>query len=123
MTIKPLFDLVLLERPRAERIGSILIPRDAQKRHATLRCRVVEKGPTASESIPIGASVIIGIHTGTWINADGRPVADMSTAEYFICQDTDILAVVEDEHEPDRGTTGGTVAGSSRAFADFKSIA
>ncbi len=104
--IKPLFDLVLLERAKAEKIGSIIVPRDMQKRHATLRCRVVAKGPNADESVPIGAWVLIGIHTGTWINADGRPVADQSTAEFFICQDRDVLAVVGEEEVDDRRDAG-----------------
>lgn len=99
MSIRPLFDLVLLERPKAERIGSIIVPRDAQKRHATLRCKVLAKGPNADASIPVDAQVLIGIHTGTWVNADGRPVADHTTAEYFICQDKDILAVVDEESQ------------------------
>lgn len=100
--IKPLFDLVLLERPKAEKIGHLLIPKDLQKRHATLRCRVVAKGPYADESIIIGSNVLIGIHTGTWINADGRPVASESAAEFFICQDKDVLAIVDDEEHDDR---------------------
>jgi co-chaperonin GroES (HSP10) len=120
--IKPLFDLVLLERQKAERIGSIMVPRDMQKRHATLRCKVLAKGPNADESIPIGAEVLLGVHTGTWINANGRPVADEATAEFFMCQDKDILAVVEEDNA-DRGTDAGSSGGTVRALADFKSIA
>lgn len=108
--LRPLFARVLLQRQKAEKIGSILLPSDAAKKHATLRCEVLAVGPTADESIRVGDQVIIGVHTGTWINANGRPVADAQTAEYFICQDEDILAVVEDASDGRAGHDAGSAA-------------
>lgn len=94
MILKPLFARVLLERQKADKVGSIFVPAEAAKRHATLRCRVLACGPEADSSIQPDMEVIIGLHTGTWINADGRPIASPDTAEYFIVQDEDILCVV-----------------------------
>lgn len=96
MTIKPLFARVLLEREKKIKEGSILIPDEAQKRHATTRCRVVATGPTCDSSIEIGQSVLIGRHSGDWINADGKPIASSEDREFYIAMDEDILAVVDD---------------------------
>ena len=115
--IKPLYDLVLLQRPKAEKIGSILVPKDVQKRHATLRCRVIDKGPTASDEIAIGDNVLIAVHTGTWINSDGKPVADENSVELFICKDTDILAVIMEKTE-DVGRSDSEHRTSIRALLD-----
>lgn len=93
-TLKPLFDRVLLEREKAEKVGSILMPDEAQKRHATLRCRVVAVGPTADDSIQVGRTVLIGQHSGAWLNASGKPNTTTTDGDYFIVTDVDILCEV-----------------------------
>lgn len=102
--MKPLFARVLLERPKTEKIGSIHLPAESQKRLALLKCRVVACGPACDENIQPGQQVVIGRHAGDWINADGVPgLPPDDTVEYFIVQDEDILAIAGDtEQEHDR---------------------
>ena len=94
MQLKPLFARVLLERPKKQKQGSIIIPEMAQSRHASLKCKVLDKGPTADPSINIGSYVLIGRHAGDWLSAEGNPVPNMDQAEFYICQDEDILCEV-----------------------------
>lgn len=94
--MKPLFARVLLERPKLEKKGSIIIPEAAQTRHATLKCKVLAKGPTADESIKVGSYVIIGQHSGAWISAEGAPVPMLEDSDYFIVNDEDILCEVSE---------------------------
>lgn len=93
--LRPLFARVLLAREKFEKVGGIIIPDDAQKRHATTKCNVIATGPTCDESIQIGMSVLIGKYAGDWINVDGKAVALPDDAEFYIVQDEDILAIVE----------------------------
>jgi co-chaperonin GroES (HSP10) len=108
VTYKPLFARVLIERQIHEKIGNVLLPENIQKRHAKCEGIVVDKGPTADASIPIGAHVIFGRHAGTWLdatysltrNAQGQQmpvVSDNDDGTMFLCQDEDILCVIEDE--------------------------
>lgn len=101
MKLQPLFARVLLERNRVEKIGNILIPDMAKERHASLKCRVLELGPTA-DGVVVGDTVLIGRNAGTWLDKDGNVVPkepeDGDTA-YYIVQDEDILCVVKDEKE------------------------
>lgn len=93
----PTFARVLLERPRVEKIGKILVPAEAQQRLAFLKCTVFDVGPTCDETIKPGQEVLIGRHAGDWINSDGVPgIPPDDTKEYFIVQDEDILAIVKD---------------------------
>lgn len=92
--IQPLFARVLLEREKKEKQGGIIIPEEAQKRHATLRCKVLAIGPACDPSIVPGITVLIGRHAGDWINIDGKPIAGADDAEFFIAQDEDVLAVI-----------------------------
>lgn len=96
MEIKPLFARVLLKRARAEKIGSIILPNDVRKRHASLKCRVVAKGPGADDSIRVGSDILIGQYAGAWLSADGSPVPDEKSdeAEFYIVNDEDIIAEV-----------------------------
>lgn len=89
--ITPLFGRVLLERPKREKIGSLILPADSQKRHATLRCKVLAKGPNADDSVKVGSQVVIGMHAGAWVNAEGEPVTRPDQAEFYIVNDEDIL--------------------------------
>lgn len=103
---KPLFARVLIKREVTEKIGNVLIPENIQKRHAKCEGVIVDKGPTADESINIGDRVIFGRHAGTWLDAtyglvrdaQGRQlgaVSDNDDGTLFLCQDEDILAVIE----------------------------
>ena len=92
--LKPLFARVLLEREKATKVGSILIPDSAAKRHASLKCRVIAKGPSADESVRIGSLVIIGMHAGAWLNAEGKAVSQPEDAEFYIVMDEDIICEV-----------------------------
>lgn len=101
MKLQPLFARVLLERIRAQQIGSIIIPDDAAMRHASLKCRVLAVGPTCEPEIAelVGRSVLIGKNAGTWLNADGNTVPKADEATFFMVQEQDILcAVDETEH-------------------------
>lgn len=95
--LKPLFARVLLRRDKLEKVGSILIPNEQQKRYARTRATVIAVGPTADESIKPGMAVLVGQHAGAWINAQGDPAGDTNEEEYFIAQDEDILCEIEDE--------------------------
>ena len=94
--IKPLFARVLLRREKEEKIGSIILPDDAQKRYASLRCKVLAVGPAADPSIAVGTTVLIGQHAGAWINLKGTPGLP-DGEERYIVQDEDILCEVRDE--------------------------
>ena len=82
--MKPLFARVLLEREKVEQIGNILLPTDAALKHATTKCRVIDKGPQADEQIRIGSWVIIGQYAGAWVNAEGKAVSNPDDAEFYI---------------------------------------
>lgn len=88
--LEPTFARVLLKRPVAEKVGSILLPSEAAKKHATLKCEVMALGPTA-EGVSVGDMVIIGQYAGAWLDEDGDPAPE---GEYFIVQDEDIVAKV-----------------------------
>ena len=94
--MKPLFARVLLKRkPATTSRGGIILPDDAQKRYASLRCTVVALGDNCElkGTLEPGDEVLIGIHAGTWINANGDPVFKPEDAEFFIAQEEDLLVV------------------------------
>ena len=94
--MKPLFARVLLKRKRFDKsAGGIIIPGDAQKRLASLRCMVVALGPTCECDLKPGDEVLIGLHAGTWVNEDGSPVTDPEKAELFVCQEEDVILKYE----------------------------
>lgn len=97
MKLKPLFDRVLLEREKAVKVGSIIIPDSAHKRHATLKCKVLSKGPAADDSIRVGSWVIIGLHAGAWLNAEGNAVPKPEDAEVYVVVDGDIICEVDED--------------------------
>ena len=95
--MKPLFARVLLERPKAEKIGNIHVPKESQRRLATLRCKVIAVGDNCEDEIKelIGRDVLIGRFAGDWMNIEGIPgLPDDGTKEYFICQEEDILVAL-----------------------------
>ena len=109
--MKPLFARVLLERPKEEQSkGGVIIPKESQRRLARTRCRVIDVGPTCNPEIRnlIGEYVLIGRHSGDWINLEGIPgLPDDGTKEFFIVQEEDLLcALVSEltfEEDDDRG--------------------
>lgn len=102
----PLFDRVLLRRQTAQHIGSIIVPKEAQKRYASLRCTVVLLGPDCAlrAGIQPGDEVLISRYGGDWLNKDGKPITDADEAEYFIVQEKDLICVFK-EVESERGST------------------
>lgn len=85
--MRPLFARVLIERETLQAKTRILIPENAAKRNAPAKGIVTAVGPTADESIAVGARVIFGRHAGDEIEVDGKTL--------FICQDEDVLVVIE----------------------------
>lgn len=92
---EPLFARVVVHRELATKIGNIMIPDEAAKRRASLRCRVVAVGPSADKSIGIGDEVLIGRYSGDWINEHGDLVTKNEDAGFFIVQDEDIIARIK----------------------------
>lgn len=108
---RPLFGRVLLERSLDEKTkGGIIIP-DA-KRHALCKGKIIALGETAGwtqvydekgepkmvRTINVGDVVSFGKHAGTWLDKS-YGIADNSKDEapFFLCQDEDLLAVIEGE--------------------------
>lgn len=91
--LKPLFARVLLKREKLVKVGSIYVPDSEQKRQASLKCKVIEVGPTCDKSIQPGMTVIMGQYAGAWLDADGKAVPD---GDYYICCDEDLLAIVDE---------------------------
>lgn len=90
---RPLFGRVLIEREVEEKRGSIYIP-DA-KRHARSEGKVIAIGDTA-EGIKVGDHVIFGRNAGAWLDSTYTGSVENDDGKTFICQDEDILAVIED---------------------------
>jgi co-chaperonin GroES (HSP10) len=94
LPLDPLFDRVLLRRPKQKQIGSIVVPEQYAKRNAPTRGTCVAKGPSCDSTVSVGADYVFGIHAGTWINAEGMAVSNDDEAEFFVCVDTDLIAKV-----------------------------
>ena len=94
MTLKPLFDKVVLKQVEAEETTKtgIILPGSAQEKPQM--SEVVAVGPgglvdgkEVVMTLKVGDKVIIGKYTGTEVKLDG--------VEYTIVSQSDILAVVE----------------------------
>lgn len=103
MKYSPLFGRVLIEREVKSSSNGVLIPDTIAKRHARCEGKVIAIGPTA-EGVKIGNHVIFGKHAGAWLDntyslgkaPNGQVgVKDNEDGTLFICQDEDILAIVE----------------------------
>lgn len=93
--LRPLFDKVLIEREKVEPKNGIILPDSIKDRHAPAKGTIVAIGPDVNTSdtdtiLKEGDRVIFGSHAGSWLNKD-------QDDEIYICLDTDILCVVEDE--------------------------
>ena len=71
-----------------------MVPDAYKKRNAPSKGTVIAKGPTASAEVQVGGTYVFGVHAGTYINEDGVAVVDGSQAEFFLCQDEDLLCRV-----------------------------
>lgn len=91
---KPLFGRVVIKREVEEKRGSIILPN--AKRHARSEGIVIAIGPTA-EGVEVGDHVIFGRHAGSWLDSSYTGTAENDDGTTFICQDEDILAVIEEE--------------------------
>lgn len=110
---RPLFGRVLIERSVTKITkGGIIIPDDQQKRHATAKGKIVALGDTAgwtrtysetgeekiTQTIKIGDEVIFGRHAGAWLDLTYAATENKNDdAPYFLCQDEDLLAVIEEK--------------------------
>lgn len=107
---RPIFGRVLLEREVLKKVGSILLPDAEHKRQAVCKGKIVALGETAgwtkvyTESgeekvirvFKVGDIVSFGRHAGTWLDKSyGLAKENDEEAPYFLCQDVDILAVIE----------------------------
>ena len=94
MSIKPLFDKVVVEAVKAEEKskGGIILTAAAQEKPAT--CIVVAVGPggiidgkEVQMQVKVGDKVLLSKYSGTEVKLDGK--------EYTIIRQSDILAVVD----------------------------
>lgn len=106
---RPLLGRVLIEREIKEKsAGGIIIP-DA-KRHAASTGKILAIGETAGFTktfdddgnekvirvIKVGDEVIFGKHAGTWLDKTYSHTTKEDDATFFLVQDEDILAVVNE---------------------------
>lgn len=94
MSIKPLFDKVVVEAVKAEEKskGGIILTAAAQEKPAT--CLVVAVGPggvidgkEVTMQVKAGDKVLLSKYSGTEVKLDGK--------EYTIIRQSDILAIVD----------------------------
>lgn len=88
--IEPLFNRVLLKRPIEDvSKGGIIIPN--AKSHAESKGEILAVGPSADDSVKalIGKTVVFGRFAGDWLKDKETGV------EYFLCNDDDLLGVVQ----------------------------
>ena len=81
----PVFGRVLLNRPKEQKIGSIIIPEQAQSKLSPQKGKVVAVGENCESYIRdmIGETAIFAQYAGAWLKVGDQ--------EYFICQEEDIL--------------------------------
>lgn len=107
---QPKFGRVLIKREiREKTAGGIILPENAAKRHAPCKGVIVALGETAGwtetysedseiieriavQTLRVGQTVLFGRHAGAWL--DGTEEKDDGTL--YICQDQDILAVINE---------------------------
>ena len=99
MRYKPLFGRVLIKREAKEKTkGGILIPESQIKRHAKSEGVVIAVGPSA-EGVKVGDHVVFGKHAGAWLDSSYTGTSENDDGTTFICQDEDILAIIEQGDE------------------------
>jgi co-chaperonin GroES (HSP10) len=113
---KPKFGRVLIKREIVEKTsGGIIIPENAAKRQAACDGVIVALGETAGftesfyenetgvltqhtiQTMKVGDKVIFGRHSGAWLDGTYSQKGDHNDdGSLFICQDQDILAVIQE---------------------------
>lgn len=112
---EPKFGRVLIKREIKEKIGSIILPDSAAKRLASCEGIIIALGETAGftdsyykdadgillhhivQTLKVGQRILFGRHSGAWLDArfDSKG-QDTDEGTLFICQDADILAVINE---------------------------
>lgn len=90
MTLKPLFDKVVLKKVEAEETTKVGIILTGSAKEKPDMSEVVAVGPGTDEvkmMLKVGDKVITGKYTGTEVKLDG--------VEYTVVSQSDILAIVE----------------------------
>ena len=95
MTIKPLYDRVLIQREEAEErtASGIIIPDTSKEKPIKGKVIAVgdgavnDKGETTSLKVKVGDKVLFGKWGGTEVTVDGE--------ELLIMKESDILAIIE----------------------------
>lgn len=95
MEIEPLADRILVERPPLLKSGSIIIPDQAQRRHASLRCTVKAVGKGCELGLQRGEQVIISPYGGKWLDEAGNPVEAPENAVLFVLSEEDVIARIK----------------------------
>lgn len=120
INIKPKFGRVLIKREKLKsNAGNIIIPESVGKRNAHCEGVIVALGETAGwteipnqgimQTLKIGDRVVFGRHSGAWLDNTFTPAFHPTTKErglkdnddgtMFVCQDADIIAVIEQQEE------------------------
>lgn len=118
--IRPKFGRVLIKREKLKSSsGNIIIPDSASKKNAHCEGIIVALGETAGwtdvpnqgivQTLKIGDRVVFGRHAGAWLDNTFTPAFHPVTKErgikenddgtMFVCQDADIIAVIEQKEE------------------------
>lgn len=108
---KPVFGRVIIKREVTKKTsGGIIIPDAAAKRNASCTGEILSLGESAGVTtvyndkgeegvtrvFSVGDKVVFGRHTGAWLDATYTNGNDNDDGTLFICQDTDILAVINE---------------------------
>lgn len=107
---QPKFGRVLIEREIVEKTkGGIFIPN--AKRHANCEGTIIALGESAGwtraydeagqeisvRAFKVGDKVVFGRHAGAWLDSTQISDKDSDDGTLFICQDEDILAVINEQ--------------------------
>lgn len=112
VSYKPKFGRVIIKREITNKTaGGIIVPDSAAKRHAPCVGTILALGETAGwtetyyeseigvdtkliQTMKVGDKVIFGRHSGAWLDGTYKD-SENNDGTLFICQDQDILAVIE----------------------------
>ncbi len=94
MSIKPLFDRVVIKRMEEEKVsaGGIVIPDSATEKPikgevvAVGAGKALDNGSTRAPAVKVGDKVLFGKYAGTEVKVEGT--------EYLVVREDDILAVI-----------------------------
>jgi len=95
MSIKPLFDRVVIKRMEEEKVsaGGIVIPDSATEKPikgevvAVGAGKALDNGSTRAPAVKVGDKVLFGKYSGQTVKVDGE--------ELLVMREEDIMAVVE----------------------------